>query len=337
MFSVFYQNVRGLRTKTNVFLKNILSVTYDLICVSESWLLPGIFDNELVDSRYSLYRTDRDYVSRNMLLGGGTFVAVHRELKVDMRDLRLPPTLPDADITCVNISLSESPQHKKLRIYCCYFPHSVDDTQINSELTFFEFISDLIIEFPHDKILIVGDFNISQGKWHPCPQNSNCFVLENPSEDSLTYNVSAFMSFSSMSQHNYLLNHNSRMLDLIISNMSCEVLGAEGLVPADRHHPPLCVRVLAGSAGPELQPAPRIVRRFHAADYDSVNLALASVDWDQHLSVDCIEVAVDNFYSVINEIIDRFIPSRIDHNELKYPRWYSKPLISLINNNKKKT
>ncbi|KAG7308840.1 hypothetical protein JYU34_006091 [Plutella xylostella] len=99
------------------------------------------------------------------------------------------------------------------------------------------------------------------------------------------------MSFSNLLQHNYLLNHNNRMLDLVLSNISCSVEGAEGLVPADAHHPPLRARVLAAPAAPALPPAPRTVRRFHAADYDAVNTALASVDWDQHLSVDCIEAA----------------------------------------------
>lgn len=331
--SVFYQNVRGLRTKTNTFLKNVSSETYDLICVSESWLLPGIFDSELVDSRYSVYRTDRDYVGRNMSLGGGTLVAARRALAADSRDVRAPPAMPDADITCVNIRISEPPLNNLLRIYCCYFPHNAD--QVNSELAFFEFISDFFIECPDDKFLIIGDFNITNGKWHPAPQSCNCYVLENPSEDSLTYNISTFLSFTNFTQHNFLLNHYNRMLDLVVSNMSCSVEGAEGLVPADAHHPPLRARVLAAPAPPALPPAPRTVRRFHAADYNIINTALASVNWEQHLSVDCIEVAVDNFYTVVNDIIHRFIPSRVVRNEMKYPRWYSKPLISLINKKNK--
>ncbi|CAG9101487.1 unnamed protein product [Plutella xylostella] len=91
------------------------------------------------------------------------------------------------------------------------------------------------------------------------------------------------------------------MLDLVLSNISCSVEGAEGLVPADAHHPPLRARVLAAPAAPALPPAPRTVRRFHAADYDAVNTALASVDWDQHLSVDCIEAAG------LEEVADEFV------------------------------
>ncbi|CAG9136837.1 unnamed protein product [Plutella xylostella] len=84
------------------------------------------------------------------------------------------------------------------------------------------------------------------------------------------------MPYADITCHNFLLNHNNRMLDLVVSNMSCSVEGAEGLVPADAHHPPLRARVLAAPAPPALPPAPRTVRRFHAADYNIINTALAS-------------------------------------------------------------
>lgn len=55
---IYYQNVRGLRTKTNAFYKNLLQVDYDVICLSETWLHENIFSAELFDSRYSVYRCD---------------------------------------------------------------------------------------------------------------------------------------------------------------------------------------------------------------------------------------------------------------------------------------
>lgn len=61
MISVYYQNVRGLRTKTATFYRNICLNSYDIICVTESWLTDGVNNNELFDDRYIVFRRDRNY------------------------------------------------------------------------------------------------------------------------------------------------------------------------------------------------------------------------------------------------------------------------------------
>lgn len=49
--NVYYQNVRGLRTKSHQCYNNILSNSYDIIVMVESWLYDGIFDREFCDDR----------------------------------------------------------------------------------------------------------------------------------------------------------------------------------------------------------------------------------------------------------------------------------------------
>ncbi|CAH1959366.1 unnamed protein product [Acanthoscelides obtectus] len=56
---LYYQNTRGLRTKTEEFYLNVLLEDYDVIAVTESWLNDEIFDGELVDDRYAVLRNDR--------------------------------------------------------------------------------------------------------------------------------------------------------------------------------------------------------------------------------------------------------------------------------------
>lgn len=78
--SVYYQNCRGLRTKLSTIYMNILSESYDIIVLTETWLLPEIVDSMVVDSRYLVHRCDRNLVATNKKDGGGVLVAVRRGL-----------------------------------------------------------------------------------------------------------------------------------------------------------------------------------------------------------------------------------------------------------------
>lgn len=79
---IFYQNVRGIRTKTKDFFTNVLHLDYDIICIAETWLLPGVYDSEIFDYRYCVYRCDRDYESRGDKMGGGVLIAIRKGITV---------------------------------------------------------------------------------------------------------------------------------------------------------------------------------------------------------------------------------------------------------------
>lgn len=84
--SIFYQNVRGLRTKTSVFYRNVCLNCFDVICLTETWLIDGISDSELFDGRYFVWRRDRSYLQTNQTMGGGVLIAIRRELVADVRN-----------------------------------------------------------------------------------------------------------------------------------------------------------------------------------------------------------------------------------------------------------
>lgn len=120
------------------------------------------------------------------------------------------------------------------------------------------------------------------------------------------------------------------MLDLVLATNECEIRRGTGLVPEDAHHPALWVRCRASAAERLLRQAPRLVRRFHAADYDAICAKLDAIDWRQILSVDCIDDAVDIFYSSPNGVIENCVPSKISTQSESFPVWYSDNLIKLI-------
>lgn len=59
MIDIYYQNLRGIRTKLQGFSKNVLNTNYTILAFTETWLNSNISDNEVIDSRYVLFRKDR--------------------------------------------------------------------------------------------------------------------------------------------------------------------------------------------------------------------------------------------------------------------------------------
>lgn len=101
--SIYYQNVRGLRTKSHEFLSSVLNCNYDIICITESWLNDSFYSCEFFDSRYEVFRCDRDPQASGSARGGGVLVAVRRELEPCSQPAWSAP--PPADELWVSIPL----------------------------------------------------------------------------------------------------------------------------------------------------------------------------------------------------------------------------------------
>ena len=56
--------------KLNKFQSFIYSNSYEIVCITETWLSDAVFDNEIIPKNYSIYRKDRKS------LGGGVLVAI---------------------------------------------------------------------------------------------------------------------------------------------------------------------------------------------------------------------------------------------------------------------
>lgn len=69
--TVYYQNVRGLRTKSNIFSAGVNSDNYDIYCLTETWLQANIPSSEYFGSNFSVYRHDRHVVTSGKRFEGG--------------------------------------------------------------------------------------------------------------------------------------------------------------------------------------------------------------------------------------------------------------------------
>ena len=86
ILSIYYQNTRGLYTKTTTFYKNCSSSDYDVICITETWLNSSINNAELFPSSYHTLRCDRNFNSINRSRGGGVLIALSEKIKFSQVD-----------------------------------------------------------------------------------------------------------------------------------------------------------------------------------------------------------------------------------------------------------
>jgi hypothetical protein len=78
VFDIFYQNVRGIITKSNDFMDNVFANKFKVYCIMETWLNDSILSHNLFPDSYCVFRADRNYLSSNTKCGGGVLVAVSK-------------------------------------------------------------------------------------------------------------------------------------------------------------------------------------------------------------------------------------------------------------------
>lgn len=64
LLSIFYRNIRGFRTKAKKNYSNILNNN-------------SVFNDELFDTKYEVFRTDRGYQLFNLSMEGGSGTYFH--------------------------------------------------------------------------------------------------------------------------------------------------------------------------------------------------------------------------------------------------------------------
>jgi hypothetical protein len=104
--SIYYQNVRGLNSKTVTFFNSAASCDFDLIAIAETWLHDGLGNDELFNQTYTVFRKDRNFCCSNKSRGGGVLLAVKTTLFSQQIKKRIPRTcLFLVTSICPNLSI----------------------------------------------------------------------------------------------------------------------------------------------------------------------------------------------------------------------------------------
>lgn len=308
-----YQNVRGLNTKINTFFKSVSHGEYDVVALTETWLQDDVKTSEIFPDEYIVFRKSRDVISTQLNRGGGVLVAAKQHLNAEHVDLReFNSQFPSIDIVACKCLL----KFKKLFIFAVYIPPSIS---LNELEYFFECLEQLDNVFDN-KVIIFGDFNVPS--FNSPNLNSRDFCI-----------INNFLQYTDLIQCNNIVNDSGRLLDLVFSNIDCQITRDNvPLVEEDLHHPTLNV-ILNNLSFKNSQPFQNHDNyesfNFRQANYPQLYETILDTDWSFLKGCTDVDNAIDLFYSKIYQMFDKFIPKKKNYRR-KFPTWYNSRIINHI-------
>jgi hypothetical protein len=307
-FKLYYQNVNGLRSKTNEFANNLLQENYDVIALTETRLYSSIGDGELFDDRYTVYRKDLPF--NNDTRGWGVLISVNKCYQSEIVETITGGIF---DLLCVKIILNSS----IIFVIVIYIPPGSSSLNYND---FYESLENINHLFKSN-LIIVGDFNL------PEIRSAN----HNLSNGSLhARRLNNFLTLYNLNSYNNVLNSNNRTLDLVLSDMDLLVnRDSCPLVLEDSHHPALDILLSVYSSNHNRHSvlSNNLLYNFKKADFYNLYLDLSTVDWIHLFSFTDVDNAVDYFYDILFSVIDRHVPKRNLNANRKFPAWFTPDII----------
>jgi Reverse transcriptase (RNA-dependent DNA polymerase) len=289
--SIYYQNVRGLRSKTNLFRNNTLNCNYDIISVTETWLRDGIYNRELFDKRYAVFRRDRDTSKSAKKDGGGVCIAI----KKDSTYLTFNNTAWQCDeIEDIWVTLISKVNNQRLHINTAYIPGIVSAKCLKS---FTHSVINIINSNPGDSFLLMGDYNV--------PNFGRLTLTEKVDL------LNEMAASCNLEQKNNIKSRDesANQLDLVFTNRPTDVSEClDPMAPVDLFHPPILINLqLQWDSNRE-----KIVitfRNFKKVKWNLLNKALMKINWIPIFdSCTTLDEKVDAFYKVLNDHLDTFCP-----------------------------
>lgn len=311
-FRVRYQNVRGLRTKTDYIYSSSGIIDADIVMFTETWLNDSINNQELFDSSFVVHRCDRNFALVGRSSGGGVLSAFANNVvsvRVDVSSIT--SLCPLIDLTLCKCRF----QHHTVFFANIYIPPNIDCDDYE---LFLDALSLLLV----DKLcVIVGDFN------------APAFVSASL-DDRRSNTILHFMETLNLRQVNNIVNSNGRLLDLVLTNVSWEVIVVRDIVPfvpEDAHHPAIdiTINVRAVVESPSFPSNNNMRYNFSAVDMSVLCSTLAEIDWRFLSRYDDVDQAVNEFYSKLYGVFDTCVP-RIKSSSRHYPVWFDRRIRQLV-------
>lgn len=325
---IYYQNARGLRTKTAIFKRNVQSHNYDVIIITETWLLDGINNPELVDDRYVVWRRDRNYAATGQTRGGGVLIATRRELSVTPQS-SFHSLAEDLWLT---LSMKQRGSKLSINLHICVLYLCDENLGFNFSQQLLNFLTNLdsiIMLNPYDKYLVVGDFNMSDIVWTPNVYDGTFDPSHYRSENEIL--LIDELNALNLKQYNGIRNHYGKTLDLVLSNDTFVVTDCSDdplSLPIDRFHGALSLHAHFVECD-ALDCVPFTRYLFDKGDYVSINEEISGIDWLKELTSRTFESAVDYFYEMFSILRDKYVPSKLIKTD-PYPKWYTRALKKVI-------
>lgn len=299
---------------------SISSSHYDVIMITESWLNPSIFDAELFDDQWIVFRRDRCQ-SGDHREGGGVIIAVRNYISSTL--------VPQLDDTIEQISVKLTLGMRNLFLNAVYIPPDAELVVYENYIRSLRSLFDTLTAC--DEIVIAGDFNLPKIVWIPDADTPFIFDACNVNNDKECTIVDGCSDLG-LNQICNFENSRGHVLDLIfvsfVDNISVD-RASHCLKGDSQFHQEIEMNLVRDLHCDE--PIEEVwVFDFFKGDYDAINHRLESFDWSIILNSNDVNSCVDSLHEVLNNVISEFVPMRKKREAISRP-WLTRDLKNLRN------
>ena len=273
-----------------------------ILCVTESWLRPSTPNNSIHNSGYSLFRKDR-HGNRE---GGGVCIFTNNYC-TSASQVFLPDKFISLELVVIDVILTAS--STKFRLFLCYRPPCHSECSVEA-ISYTSLLCECLKSLwpSNSTVLLCGDFNFPSINWDNT-QN----ILNN-----INTSAGIFLDFFYNNSLYQLVNkptrvggpsRNGSILDLIFCNDTNFVHNVNVTAPfSSSDHCTVEFDIFDN-----VKVSQDVISSFdfNKADWASLALHLNNINFfDLFSSCDDVCSVVNNFYSVIFEAFNRFVPLR---------------------------
>lgn len=145
--------------------------------------------------------------------------------------------------------------------------------------------------------------------------------------------LQAFLNFFDLVQINNINNCSNRLLDLVVTNYLGHVSKSDDvLLKEDAYHPALNICLsITNNSNSRAQIKGEEIYNFRKANYHLLYELMLNCDWSFLNNLDDVNIACDQFYNTLKDILNICVPTYIPGNKSKkYPPWFNGLIIKNI-------
>jgi hypothetical protein len=304
-----------------------LSVTecnFDIIILLETNFNEGIYNEEIFDNRFIVYRCDRNSANSTKKDGGGVLMAVNKRLNSELISVVNGDYVEQLWVKIVVGSSS--------MFFCCvYLPPDCDVVCYERHMSSIEFMYNKCEV--NDKMFVCGDYNLPNIRWSE--ENSlngslTPFNVSTPKEILITDG----MATCDLSQINNIPNMRDVLLDLFFCNFNDDVTIRKcesPLLPLDIHHSAYEISIETSEIIFEDNVVHAKMFDFKHANIANISNFLNGTDWISLFDGQDADACVEIFYSNLELAIERNVPLKKSKIKSKKNPWYTRELSNLEN------
>ena len=223
---------------------------------------------------------------------------------------------------CLQTSL-----HDKIIISVVYIQPDSDKLIYDKYFQSLQTISD---KYSDAKIMSFGDFNLPNIRWsETVPLNYDLLKYVDPNLSSAIDILCSVCNFMGLSQVYPVHSLKGYTLDLLLTNIYNIHVSTptEEILSTDQHHEAKIFTVNLDNKINFINDT-RKNKNFFIANYSIINHQLFLINWDELFVNKDLETNLNDFYSIINNLIDIHV-SLVIRKTTSFPNWYTKELIKL--------